>query len=200
MLVQSPERYGRNQPTSSRQNLQNRRSFQFLNSSSKWPYRKTVNNSHTQIWLRRPFICGRFCRDEIIERAVRRFSLHKTHPSTYWPHRWPQSSSPLDDASQKHSKLSKGQTPSCLHWRWPNKANNDNENDNNFCWSSCGMEDNRDCDTSAERYSSSKLTDFSLNVNNNSQKRSSQGNQFNGITNLFKKNTQSAEFSVVTPY
>ena len=44
------------------------------------------------------------------------------------------------------------------------------------------MEHNRDCDTIGEVYGNCKFADFPLNVDYIWQKKSSQGNQYNGIT------------------
>ena len=61
------------------------------------------------------------------------------------------------------------------------------------------MEHNRGCDTIGEVDGNSKFADFALNVDKNWRKNSSQGNLYNGINISSQKNTQIAEFSVVTP-
>ena len=84
-------------------------------------------------------------------------------------------------------------------WQDPNNTTQDNEKNHGIWWSSFGKELNKDCDTNGESYGNSKFTDFLLNANNIRQESSSQSSKNNGMTNLFKKNTQIAEFSVVTP-
>ena len=49
------------------------------------------------------------------------------------------------------------------------------------------MEHNRDCETIGEVYKNSNFADFPLNVDNNWQKNSSQGNHSNEITIYNKK-------------
>ena len=61
------------------------------------------------------------------------------------------------------------------------------------------MEHNRDHETIKKVYGNSKFADFPLNVDRNSQKNSSQGNQFIGITIYNQEKSLIAEFSIVTP-
>ena len=61
------------------------------------------------------------------------------------------------------------------------------------------MEHYRDCDTTWEVCGNIKSAQFPLNVHNNLQENSSQGNQYNGIPQLIKKITQISEFSLVFP-
>ena len=61
------------------------------------------------------------------------------------------------------------------------------------------MEHNRHCDTVGEVYGNSKSAVFSLNVDNNWQKKSVRVTKTTESPYLIKKHTQIAEFSVVTP-
>ena len=75
----------------------------------------------------------------------------------------------------------------------------DNKDIIRLCWPPVRLEHIRDCYTIGEVYGNSKSANLSFNVDDNRQESSSQSNQNNGITISNRKNTQNAEFSVVTP-
>ena len=54
-------------------------------------------------------------------------------------------------------------------------------------WPSVRMENDRDCDTTRKFYGSSNFADFPFNVDNIWTEKSSQGNQFNGITICYQQ-------------
>ena len=80
-----------------------------------------------------------------------------------------------------------------------NSTTDDNKNIYSICWSPIKMAYNRYCDTSGKVYRSSESANNPLNFNNNWQKTAVRITNTTKSPYLIKKNTQIAEFSVVTP-